>query len=116
MQRGQRIAQRAAHAVVVDDVLGILGQRHSGTRDRVAPVVVLHHDGLLARHLDGVVLQGAQERHGGVVGRGKGGLHRSNARIRIAHSHGPRRIQRKRVRLPRRAQQQAGSQALKSFK
>jgi hypothetical protein len=57
LQRGQGGVQRAAHAVVVDHVLGVVGHGHRGARDRVAALVVLHHEHLLARHLDGVVRQ-----------------------------------------------------------
>jgi hypothetical protein len=59
---GQRVVDFAAHAVVVDHVLGVLGHGHRGARDRVAALAVAHHEHLVARHLDGVVRQRLDER------------------------------------------------------
>ena len=62
LQRGQRGLQLAAHAVVVDHVLGVVGQRGRGAGGGVDRLVVAHDEDLVAGDLHLVVEQRLHER------------------------------------------------------
>ena len=72
LKRGLRCFQRAAHQVVVDDVLGVVGQRQLNAAGWIEGLVVLDDEDRFLGELHRTVLHGLDEGRRLVVGIGNG--------------------------------------------
>jgi hypothetical protein len=106
LQRAQRGLQRAAHAVVVDHVLGVGRHGARRARGRIDRLVALHDEDLVARDLDRVVEQRLHERPEARIGPGRGGLvQRGDALVAVTRRDGQRLLGRQREGCNRTAEQ-----------
>ena len=88
LERGQGRVDLAAHAVVVDHVLGIVGQGKFSARGGIDALVVPDHDGLAAHQLDRVVGQRLQKHRGAGIGLRHGLVQGLDAGIGLAAADG----------------------------
>ncbi len=83
-QSAQRRLQRAAHAVVVGDVLGVVGQLRGLARDGVDRLVVVHDEDAGGGGLHGIVEQRLRERGQAGIGPRHRVLQGRDARVAVA--------------------------------
>ena len=88
-QLGALIRREGSRHVVVDHVLGVVGQFLLGAGDRVVGLVVLDDEHLVGRELDRIVRHRLDEGRGLVVGREHGLVQRGDAGFGFAGGDGP---------------------------
>ena len=71
LEPGQRGFQLAAHHVVIDDILGVVGHGYFIACDRVEALAVLDHNHLVSRDFDGIIQHRLQIGSGLLVGAGQ---------------------------------------------